>query len=237
MKNDLTPRQRLAVFSMVFARTADEREPLVSKTLLDGKQWKGLEGMGLVELTKRPKRQGRFVTLTDAGWDWASSHLVGPLGISRAVAPRVAKTKKKPAPPPKPIGPVPVLESVLERLALFLERSGESLASFAQGVQACPPAPDSSVLEPPATRALPDRIRSACLDLAGGIGKRVLLRDLRMRLGDVRREVLDHALLELQERERIVLYRLDNPADLTPADEQAALLIAGNPRHIVYLEG
>jgi len=226
MENDLTPRQRLAVFSIVFARTAEEREPLVSKTLLDGKQWKQLERGRLVELTKRPKRQGTFVALTDAGWDWASNHLIGPLGERRAAKPRAAKTKKKPAPPAKPIGPLPVLESVLERLAQFLERSGESLASFAQGVERAA-----------ATPALPDRIRSACLDIAGGTGKRVLLRDLRTRLRDVGRDALDHALLELQERERIVLYRLDNPAELTPADEQAALLIAGNPRHVVYLEG
>ena len=140
------------------------------------------------------------MTLTDEVWNWAQDHLIGSLGR------------------------VPVLESVLERLARFLERSGESLASVAQG------------LDGRSRRALPERIRSACLDIAGGVGKRVLLRDLRRRLGDVRREALDHALLELQERERIVLYRLDNPAELTPADEQAALLIAGNPRHVVYLE-
>jgi hypothetical protein len=40
----------------------------------------------------------------------------------------------------------------------------------------------------------------------------------------------------MQRSGRIVLYKLDNPAEISAEDEAAALFIAGEPRHIVYLE-
>ena len=43
-------------------------------------------------------------------------------------------------------------------------------------------------------------------------------------------------LLEMQVAGRLVLYKLDNPTEITREDEQAALFIAGQPRHLVYLE-
>ena len=60
---------------------------------------------------------------------------------------------------------------------------------------------------------------------------------LRDRLGEVPRDRLDSSLLEMQDAGRVVLYRLDNPLELTAADHQAALVIGENPRHLVYLEG
>jgi len=81
-----------------------------------------------------------------------------------------------------------------------------------------------------------DQVRKVCLDLAHGIPKqRVRLTDLRTRI-PVPREQLDAALTAMQRAGRLVLFKIENPAELTPADESAALYIAGNPRHLVYLE-
>jgi hypothetical protein len=50
------------------------------------------------------------------------------------------------------------------------------------------------------------------------------------------RAQLDAALTSMQRTGQLVLFRIENPAELTAADESAALYIAGNPRHLVYLE-
>jgi hypothetical protein len=82
-----------------------------------------------------------------------------------------------------------------------------------------------------------ERIRIAALDLAGGQPRtRVRLRDLRVRLDDVPRAQLDRELMEMQRIGSLVLYRIDDPTDVTKDDELAALQVAGYPRHILYLE-
>jgi len=85
--------------------------------------------------------------------------------------------------------------------------------------------------------ALGERIRRACLELAGGVSRRrVRLRELRAKLPDVSREQLDRELLGLQRAEKLVLYRIDDPTDVAVEDERAALQVAGVPHHVVYLE-
>jgi hypothetical protein len=80
------------------------------------------------------------------------------------------------------------------------------------------------------------QIRAACLALANGqIKKRVRLSELRRTLS-TNRETLDSMLVAMQTKGRLVLYRMDNSAEVTRDDEQAALFIAGEPRHLVYLE-
>lgn len=80
------------------------------------------------------------------------------------------------------------------------------------------------------------RVRQACLDLAhGNVKERVRLKDLRRKVR-ASRAVMDQALTAMQNSGKLVLMRLDNPAELTREDAAAALSIAGNPRHLVYLE-
>lgn len=84
---------------------------------------------------------------------------------------------------------------------------------------------------------LEERIRAACLQLTNGSTKqRVRLKDLRQALDEDRTEV-DRVLQAMQREGLLVLYKIDNPAELTHEDERAALYIANNPRHLVYLEG
>jgi len=81
------------------------------------------------------------------------------------------------------------------------------------------------------------RIRSAYLaDSAGDWGVRVRLAALRRSLGDVSRPVLDAALLELARTERLALYPLDDPLDVTDADREAAIERLGQRFHLVYMD-
>jgi hypothetical protein len=81
------------------------------------------------------------------------------------------------------------------------------------------------------------RVVDTSLAIGAGRGKqRVRLAELRTRLADVDRTAVDEALVELERKKRLVLYRIDDPMDIGPEDEKAALFVAGFPRHILYLE-
>jgi len=125
------------------------------------------------------------------------------------------------APLPKTPAAGAVLAHVLGRVRELLQTQGCSLAEFA-----------GAKLE-----QLPEQaIREAYLGLTHGEKRR------RIRLADLRRkvavphEVLNDTLLAMQNAGQVVLYKLDNTAEISADDEQAALYIADQPRHIVYLE-
>ena len=125
------------------------------------------------------------------------------------------------APLPKTASAAPVLSSVLARVRELLETQGHSLAEFA-GKKS--------------ERSPEQSIREAYLALTHGEKRR------RVRLADLRREasvpeqVLNDTLLAMQIAGQVVLYKLDNTAEISAEDERAALYIADQPRHVVYLE-
>jgi len=95
----------------------------------------------------------------------------------------------------------------------------------------------SSVPETITIESIAQQIRMAYLEAThGAVKERVLLKDLRPRVG-VQRDDFDQALLSMQKQNQIVLMGLDNPVECTPEVEAAALHIAGNPRHLVYFQG
>ncbi len=114
------------------------------------------------------------------------------------------------------------LQGLLHKLLPFLQEHELPLASLFSARQ---------------NTSLASRVEHACLQLAGGQRKqRVRLSALRQALPAVPRSSLDQTLLELQDAGRAVLYRDDNSAGLKEADHEAALLVGGAPRHIIYLE-
>ena len=93
---------------------------------------------------------------------------------------------------------------------------------------------------PGAAPQLPEKIREAYLDASGGrTGVRVRLAEIFRRLPGVSREVLAEEMAAMQREGRfgLVLWPLDDPREISPADQRAAVHVAGVPRHIVYLEG
>lgn len=218
MSAELTRQQAQAIYSLVFAAET-ERRPLKSKLPLDKPQRDRLVTSGLLELEPAASR-GERVNLTDKGWAWAAANL-GAVELSKSQA------------------TVVTLQNVLALLQRHLAANDSNLASFvsatASGTRG--QSPPLAAVRPGTTRDLASRIRATCLELGrGAVRTRVRLRELRARMPDVARERLDHELVELQNSGALVLYRIDDPTDIQPADERAALLIAGAPRHILYLE-
>lgn len=229
------PRQSLCILGMLFGQTDAEREPMMSKVKpeLNPKQRKALVDAGLLETQLRGR--ANHLLPTDAAWQWASAHLDTELLDSKLAT--------------------PILHNVLVQLGKFLATRELALADLI--LVSAEPVADEAVAreesEPPdiahgaaqngsasydsSPNELCDRIRRAIWDIAGGTAKkRVRLSELRNRLGELPRSRLDALLLEMQAAGRVVLYRLDNPVELTSADHHAALLIGENPRHLVYLE-
>jgi hypothetical protein len=68
------------------------------------------------------------------------------------------------------------------------------------------------------------------------LGKRVRLEDIRAKLGHLPRAEQDKLLIDAQNRGDLILMRMDDPTDITAATEAAKLKVAGNDRHIAYLE-
>ncbi len=208
-----TPEQTFLVLSMLFGETDDERQPPLKKLTIKAPARRVLEDARVVRVEAR--KGGKRLVLDDDAWDFAATHLSGPLPKT----PRAAR----------------VLSLVLAKVQRSLQTHEHALAEFITGESSdAPRPPREGVALPTATDE--GRIREACLALAEGqIKRRVRLSELRRKL-TASRESLDRALLALQEQGRLVLYRMDNPAEITAEDERAALSIAGQPRHLVYLE-
>lgn len=242
----VTPQQALAIFSLVFGRTHEERRPSFSaftaQTGITASARGQLEKAKLLESKK--VGTSSYVSLTDEGWRWAAENLASPLSQSKNAT--------------------RILEGALHHLRPFLEKHRATLAELAPELPAAEPQAPSAApkktakpkkqgaaqTKTSAAKArkpapsgnaksagdLAGRVIAAALEIGGGPKHRVRLADVRSKLADVPREQIDHVLMELQGQERLVLYRIDDPSDVRPEDKRAALMIAGNPRHILYLE-
>lgn len=177
---------------------------------------KELEAAGLIAIDKRKEsdRKGArpimYVSLSEQGWNWAVEHLNAEI------------SKKSNA-------SGPILQDILAKLKIHLERTGSSLADFV-----CPP--EGEVTSEP--EDIPSRIRRSYCSASGGRWNvRVRLAELRRALPEVPRAELDESLLAMERQGSVVLYPLDDPQEIEPEDEAAGLPNSlGIRRHIVYLE-
>ncbi len=186
------------------------------KPPIEAKERKALEEAGLITVEKRKESERKgarpvlVVSLTEQGWDWASNHLDADF------------SQKSPA-------AGPVLHSILGKLKVHLARTGTSLADFV-----CPPA----MVRADGQTDMAQRIRDGYYQASGGRWNvRVRLADLRGALADVARDELDTVLLAMEREGGLVLYPLDDPQEIRPDDEAAAVPnTLGIRRHIVYIE-
>jgi hypothetical protein len=82
----------------------------------------------------------------------------------------------------------------------------------------------------------PDTILSAIRQSGSRSSGAARLGDLKRLLGDPPQDEFAAALLSLQDLGHVVLYRNDNPQDITPEDQAATIYVGGSaPRHLVYL--
>jgi len=208
-----TPQQTFLVLSMFFGATPEEREPMQSKVSAPTKQRDALVASEILRKVKRGRAQ--HLVLGDDAGEFVMKHLGAPL--------------------PKTPSAGKVLSRVLAHLGEFLHTQGHSLEDFMGGAaaKATSPEPNRAESEPADTV---QAVREAYLDLSRG------QKHQRIRLADLRRQVaipadiLDRTLLAMQRDGQVVLYKLDNAAEISAEDARAALHIANEPRHIVYLE-
>lgn len=169
----------------------------------------------LIDVDKRRKGgKGRaiiYLDATDTGWAWAADHLDAPLPAQTQSA-------------------GPILQAWLTKLKAYLDRTGTPLAAILSG---------RAQLEPLATGApeeIEAQIQSAYLAATGGRwSERARLSAMRPLLNGIPRDTLDAKLRAMQRAKLLVLYRLDNPREIEPADRDAAISIGGEPVHIVLM--
>jgi hypothetical protein len=119
-----------------------------------------------------------------------------------------------------------IFQSWLGKLKKYLGASGVSLSEFFAPAETKTAAPD-----------LRARIRAAYLEATGDKwNSRALLSEVRKHLCDISRDEQDQTLRDMHRAQEIGLVPNDNRRAITPADEQAALSIAGERRHIILIE-
>jgi len=191
---------------------------------------------GLVDVEKRIKSskskrkvQSTYLRLTDAGWAWCNRNMSWT----------------------KPRGKAEnFLNALLQRLGVLFERQApvSSLADFVNASTLEPTQPTNRTEVPteaaepqptPRAMSLDGRIRAACLELGGGReAVRIRIADLRKQLSDIPFDDLTEWLRELSRRRELTLYPLDDPRQILPEDEDAAILSStGVPQHILYYGG
>lgn len=219
-RNRSTPEKQTLILWALLARDdaagfQNELKPEPEKADRDA-----LAKEGLINWEKRNRKI--WIEVTEKGWAWAADHLDADL------------------PAGSPAGSA-ILQAWLTRLKAYICAHNVSLAEILR------PEPivkgdAESIAAPSSTQAidyntLRARIRQVYLDLTGGrLNTRALLADLRDRIKDVDRHILDEALMRMQREEEASLYQLDNQAEVTDADRAAAIYFGSEPRHILWIE-
>lgn len=193
-----------------------ERDPLVKAGLL---------------ALEPPQARSQRLKPTDKAWAWVIDHPQIPLSN-------------------RPTQQEHTLKRLIETVGAYLTAHNIPLIEFLASSRE-PVAPVLPVTPPkPEPTPTPSRqdddleeddleaqIRAACLEITGGQFKvRVLLADLRQHLSEVPRQSLDAALNAMELAQKLALMPLDDPQAIRPADQQAAIVVGGEPRHILYLE-
>lgn len=241
----MTPdaKQALFIFSMLLAETPEKREPvhkgkmpnfknelLKAKfvttfersvtTVVEPRPSKGKTAKARSATPKTKTKTTTYLRLTEGGRDWGLENLLCDLPNS-GEGPKIRARIRQ------ALGPLlrEQRSEVLRRLLPSPLRTQEHQP------------PDLSLDDELTLESIQLQIRDAYLSLTNGRTKeRVLLKDLRPKVAAVKDD-FNHAVLALQNAQKVVLMGLDNMAERTPEVEAAALHIAGNPRHLVYFQG
>lgn len=216
MTINLTPKQTLVLWHLLITG----EEPAISKVRpkLTAQERKPLLDGGLIELVQRGRTN--HIVLTDRAWAWASEQPVTTLPA--------AKDKT-------------LLFMLITKVQQYIQTEGISLAEFLS--PSTTPAETSGNAEAPGllpalTGTLTDQIQSAYQRITQGKWNvRVRLADLHKYLPHSPKEAIDAALRQMQLDGQSVLIAMDNPKGIQEEDEQAAVTIGNESRHIVYLKG
>lgn len=173
-----------------------------------------------------------FITLEDRGWAWLADHMDSAIWKSKSAA--------------------EVLQGLLKQLGGYLDRKQMALGElFVASESETRPLQDALVTDSgsasnsttkgqPVAMGSPasDQIASAYARLSSNTSHaRVRLAALRQELSHLTREEVDRSLRDMAKAGTIVLNRLDNPVEISDADEAAMIRTSlGDPRHIMHME-
>jgi hypothetical protein len=207
----LSELEMLFLLSLI-ARGGEAPQKDIAPTL-KASQRDGLVSVGLILKDKR-KGNAIWLSVTDKGYDFAARNLDAQL-------------------PARTTAGAEILRLWLTKLKTFLEAKDICLADFLTAEREL----DSEAMPQPTPRNLRERIRAAYLKTTGGeLNRRTLLKDVRSHLQDLDRGEVDSALVEMHRKEEILLLSNDNRRAITREDVDAALTLAGEPRHILWIE-
>jgi hypothetical protein len=215
---DPTPKQALLLFGLLAHHGESPQADLLPK--VEKADRDALIKEKLVTVAKVGR--GLTITLEDAGWAWAASHL------TNAVLPPAQRT----------------LSDLLARLGEHLAKRGDTLADFigskpAEVIRPKPrkPSKPQKRPKPPSFTAVRKRIEGAYLALTRGRkNQTVRLADLRAELSDLDRATVDAALRRILKGDKTAsLMRHDDPRQLDQADHDAAFNPSGEPFHVIWI--
>jgi hypothetical protein len=210
-KPELDPAQRKALADLGLIelsqglRTAEELASLPAPKGEEG-------GAGAAKAKRAANIKVLRLKLAPKGAAWLAEHLESPVSRSAKI-------------------PARLVEFLLKGLAAT-KAGGEVLAGLLGS--------DSNLLESPKPEAPLDPMeiirRVRRLDRSQIMaGEGVRLAEVRRLLPEYGRQEVDKALLELQSRRAIILYRFDDPTLITGSDKEAALDPLGNARHYLVV--
>ncbi|MGW2160253.1 hypothetical protein [Nonomuraea sp. NPDC001699] len=175
------------------------------KLTIDGQRRLRLNDLKLVE-SRRPTRGRAFVhVLTDSGWA------------------RLAEDLQTGTIPPQTGSSGAVARALLEWLPRFMRRTDQRLSEIFQ------PEPDAPAAGPES------RIRAAYAELAAQPGAWVSLTRLRRLLTGMPKAAVDEALVLMERLPDVNLVPESNQKTLTPEDREAAVIIGGQDKHLLWI--
>lgn len=213
MTHDPSPKQALVLWSLVVTAPGEEPSRSTVKPKLSATERRQLLEANLIEEERRGR--ANFLVLTEKGWEWAEHQN------------QIVFCRSPDA--------TPVLEKLIQALNRYLISNDVRLAEVITELQ---PREQKKIVPVQTITPLspPDLIRAAYLSITDGeYERRVKLADLRKSLLGLPREVLDKALIAMDRSRVIQLMKLERYSDVTEDDNAAAISLAGQPMHILYL--
>jgi hypothetical protein len=221
--DELSASERAVLFALLSAArklSNTELQALIG-IRLDGKERRKLNELKLVE-SEKPGRA--FVhELSDAGWRWCADEL------SAAPAGRGTSLERS-------------HYLVFAAFARYMSAARLSLADLvAADLAGAAPRPRPAGRHVRRDAAAGDgditaRVTAAYQALAAGPGGFVKIRELRERLTDIPRSVLDGALAALFTARRVNLIPQSSQQSLTALDRASALRVGGESKHLISIE-
>jgi hypothetical protein len=134
-----------------------------------------------------------------------------------------------------------ILQAWLTHLKAYMQARNVALHEILGPQRVCNDAAESmatgDATRPSDYDAVRARIRQAYFASTGDrINTRARLSDIREKLKDIDRSALDEALKRMQDEQKASLYPLDNKAEITEEDRNAAIYFGSEPRHILWIE-